>query len=78
MRNLLGASKGCEESMNVISIMEERIDKEIQETGEKEMGGDIPWYRCQPYIRPDRLVNTENKENEKVEVRQVDVDMEVA
>ena len=78
MRNLLGASKGCEESMNVISIMEERIDKEIQETGDNEMGGDIPWYRCQPYIRPDRLLDTENKENEKVEVWQVEVDMEVA
>ena len=76
IRNLLGASRTFEESMNVIAIMEERIEKEIRGKGPGERG-DIPWYRCQPYIRPDRLVNTETKENEKGEVRAVDVQTEV-
>jgi len=77
LRNLLGASRTYEESMKVIGILEERIDKEIQKTRENE-SGIVPWYRCQPYIRSDRLVNTEDKEIEKVQVRQIEIDMEVA
>lgn len=77
MRNVLGASRTYEESMNVIAILEERIDKAIQETAENE-SGIIPWYRCQPYTRPDRMANMEGNENEKVQVREVEVNVEAA
>src|SRR5271170_3527175 len=57
IRNQLGVSRGFEDWENIISMMEERIEKELHENPEVVGGDIIPWYRCQPYLRPERLLN---------------------
>jgi len=75
IRNLLGVSRGSEDYEKVVSMIEERIEKELGENPEVE-SEIIPWYRCQPYLRPERAVNAE-KENTTVKVVDVNVEMEM-
>ena len=65
-----------EDYEKVVSLMEERIEKEMQENPEVESDV-VPWYRCQPYLRPERTAILE-KENAKVEALEVNVDKEVS
>jgi tRNA-dihydrouridine synthase 1 len=76
LRNMLGVSHGTEDYEKVVSLMEERIEKEVQENPEVERDV-VPWYRCQPYLRPERTAILE-KENAKVEVLEVNVDKGVS
>ena len=76
IRNLLGVSRRSEDYEKVVSMIEERIEKELQESPQVESDM-VPWYRCQPYLRPERAVNTA-KEYSAVKVEEVNVEMEVS
>jgi tRNA-dihydrouridine synthase 1 len=67
LRSMLGTSYGFEEWEKVATIMEERIEKALQENSEM-ADGSVPWYRCQPYLRPDHPPQPERMEKTKVEV----------
>lgn len=52
LRGILGTSRGFEELERIVGMMEERIEMALKdESGETE---GLPWYRCQPYLRPER------------------------
>ena len=76
IRNLLGVSRESEDYENVVSMIEERIENELQKNPEVESDM-VPWYRCQPYLRPERAANT-GKENTAVKVEKVNVEMDVS
>jgi tRNA-dihydrouridine synthase 1 len=68
LRGTLGTSHGFEEWERCVGIMEERTDKALKEESGEVVG--IPWYRCQPYLRPERERERETapKENEKCNI----------
>ena len=76
IRNLLGVSRGSEDYEKVISMLEERIEKELQENPEVE-SGTVPWYRCQPYLRSERAVDAK-KENGTDKIMEVKVETQVS
>jgi tRNA-dihydrouridine synthase 1 len=53
LRSLLGISREPEEFEAVLSQIEERIQIELATSPEDQASDVIPWYRCQPYLRPD-------------------------
>ena len=71
IRNLLGTSHTFEDFENVLSMIEERIEKELQEHPEEERQTTVPWYRCQAYIRPEPPPKPEKKR--KSEALSVDI-----
>lgn len=75
LRSLLGLSHGWEDWEKVVKLVEERIEKELQEHPEEE--SDVaPWYRCQPYLRPERTANVEKKTG--IEVSEVNIGTEIS
>jgi tRNA-dihydrouridine synthase 1 len=52
IRNMLGESKYFEDYEKIVELMHERVEGELKETSALD-NGVVPWYRCQPYIRPD-------------------------
>jgi hypothetical protein len=76
LRSTLGMSHGPEDWEKVLSMMEERIEKELNESPELE-NDIVPWYRCQPYLRPERAVSLE-KENARSKFREVKLETDVS
>lgn len=63
IRDILGVSREFEDWEKVVSMMEERIEEELKENPKEERTA-IPWYRCQPYLRPDPGPKPEKKKSE--------------
>jgi len=77
LRAILGTSRGSEESGRAIGMMEERIENALaEESGDVE---GIPWYRCQPYLRPEREREAVREaENNKGKISEGASDLEVS
>jgi tRNA-dihydrouridine synthase 1 len=71
IRNTLGASHNFEDYENVLSMLEKRIEKELEEHPEAEGQANVPWYRCQPYFRPEPPPKPEKKR--KAEALEVEI-----
>jgi tRNA-dihydrouridine synthase 1 len=78
IRNFLGTARGWEEMEKAISMFEERIEKELKENPEVEDGDIIPWYRCQPFLRPDPPPRPAKKQKQKHDVSSSDINTDVA
>jgi len=73
IRNRLGVSHNLEDFENVLWMIEERIAKELRENVEPEGQETVPWYRCQPYIRPVPPPKPEKKR--KLDAVAVDIEV---
>ena len=73
LRSILGTARGPEDWDLVVGEMAERIEKELEENPEDaEMETEIvPWYRCQPYLRPDPGPKPEKKKRTGAEAEDV-------
>ena len=52
LRTLAGSTQTIENWQKIVDEMERRIEMDLEKEPEVE-NGVVPWYRCQPYIRPD-------------------------
>jgi|SRR5579862_7355987 len=75
IRNLLGVSHNPEDFEQVLSMIGKRIEEELLDDPEQQ-GNTVPWYRCQPYIRPVPPPKPEKKR--KVEALSVEIEAAAA
>lgn len=55
MRDILGTAKSIEVMKEVCQTLKERVQRDIEENGETD-SSEIPYWRCQPYIRSNTSV----------------------
>jgi tRNA-dihydrouridine synthase 1 len=73
IRSVLGTAKGPEEWNLVLSEIEDRIQKELEANPENPESKIVPWYRCQPYLRPDPGPKPEKRKRSKIDAEDISI-----
>jgi tRNA-dihydrouridine synthase 1 len=77
IRSFLGTARGWDDWEKTIEMFEERIEKELKEKPEVEGCDIVPWYRCQPFLRPDPGPRPPKKQKRRHEETETNTGVEV-